>query len=91
MEIDNWAGLGYYIEVKALKRYPKPVLRKYFAKQMVFPMVSALDEPHQVVRCEACDDAKHLEFYSSNNGRLHYRCRCGYESLELGSPPARLL
>lgn len=73
-----------------LKRYPKKVLRKYYARQVVMPQVLELDEPHKIVRCAACDEAKKLEFRRSGDGELYYKCQCGFESEPLGKAPAHI-
>jgi len=70
-----------------LKRYPKKVLVKYYASQVVMTQVVELDEPHKIVRCSACDEAKNLEFHRTENGEQYYKCQCGFQSQPLGKAP----
>lgn len=73
-----------------LKRYPKGVLLKYYARQMVMPQVLELDEPHKIVRCAICDEANRLKFHRTDNGELYYECLCGFKSDPIGKAPAHI-
>jgi transposase-like protein len=71
-----------------LKRYPKKQLKKYYAKQMLLEPLASQSEPHKVIRCLACDNAKGLKFKRTYDGQMYYRCPvCGFESEELGLAP----
>ena len=45
-------------------------------------------EPHQIVRCIKCNEAKKLEFRRSGDDELYYICKsCGFESEPCGLAP----
>jgi hypothetical protein len=69
-----------------LKRYPKTVLKKYYAEQLELPTLLP-DEPHQIIRCCKCGSAKGLDFFTTGDGETYYKCPCGYESEPLGMAP----
>ncbi len=72
----------------ALKRYPKSKLLKFYAEQLKLSILPLATEPHTVVRCCKCDEAKRLEFRTTGNGELYYVCPCGFESEPLGEASA---
>ena len=75
----------------SLKRYSKKQLMKYYAKQMLLEPLASRSEPHKVIRCLACDNAKGLEFRRSGDDQMYYICKaCGFESEEMGQAPAWL-
>lgn len=75
-------------ERKKLKRYPKKVLKKYYAEQLRLEPVVSQSEPHKVIRCVACDEAKHLEFHRDGDNQMYYVCHhCGFESQPIGPAP----
>lgn len=41
-------------------------------------------EPHKIISCAKCGEAKHLEFRLTGDDELYYRCPCGFESQPLG-------
>lgn len=67
----------------AMKRLPKNFLKRYYATQCYLPFVAS--EPHKIVRCVRCDEAKQLNFHRSGDNELYYVCKsCGFESEPLG-------
>jgi predicted RNA-binding Zn-ribbon protein involved in translation (DUF1610 family) len=45
-------------------------------------------EPHQIVCCVKCGEAKKLDFHRSGDDLLYYRCKsCGFESEPDGFAP----
>lgn len=73
----------------SLKRYPKNFLKRFYATQQYLSFVAS--EPHKVVRCVRCDEAKKLEFRRTGDGELYYICQsCGFESEPLGLAGAHL-
>lgn len=69
-----------------LKRFSKKQVVVFYKNQAVGPSFS--NEPHQVVKCVACDDAKSLEFHRSGDDEMYYVCgKCGFESEPIGKAP----
>ena len=45
-------------------------------------------EPHEIVQCVVCGEAKNLEFRRDGDDELYYICHnCGFESQPLGPAP----
>ena len=45
-------------------------------------------EPHEIVQCVVCGEAKKLEFRRDGDDELYYICHsCGFESQPLGPAP----
>lgn len=50
--------------------------------------ISQESEPHKIICCARCGEAKKLEFRRSGDNELYYRCEsCGFESEPFGQAP----
>lgn len=69
-----------------LKRYSKEILSKYYAAQ---PRLECVEhsEPHKIVRCVRCDEAKDMAWRRNGDDDMYYICKCGFESEPMGPAP----
>lgn len=70
-----------------LKRYKKSDIKRYYSDQMLLTPILDVAEPHKIIRCPKCDEAKGLEWHTTADGEQYFKCSCGFESDPLGSAP----
>ena len=57
--------------------------KKHNAQQLLLtPLVHLPSEPHKIVRCAACDEAKYLEFHRLAENHYYICNLCGFQSGE---------
>jgi hypothetical protein len=69
-----------------LKRNKKSVI-KHYADQMLLTPLLDIAEPHKIIRCPKCDEAKGLEWHRTDSGEQYFKCPCGFKSNPLGPAP----
>lgn len=67
-------------------RHSKERIIKYYADQSRLERVED-SEPHKVVRCVKCNEAKDLEWRRDGDNCMYYICKCGFESESMGPAP----
>lgn len=53
---------------------------KYYVGQLRSEPIAEDSEPHKIVRCVKCDEAKDLERRRDGDDNVYYICKCGFES-----------
>lgn len=67
-------------------RYSKEKIKRYADQLRLEPIVKD-SEPHKIVRCVKCDEAKNLEWRRDGDNCMYYICKCGFESEPMGPAP----